>query len=148
MPHFGKGFMIPDLRTVASKALRSRSAVDSLSLASRQANMDAPRRHLGVLLLPHEVDLGRPDIGVPGELAHLVHRGPVPDRVVDGGLAQRMDADAPAAEALRVDARGAAVLLDQPPGGLAVQVPPLQPGAVRPHGPEQGPLLILPNARA
>src|SRR5512135_987282 len=87
MPHFGKGFMIPDLRTVASKALRSRSAVDSLALASRQANMDAPRRHLGVLLLAHEVDLGGADIGVPGELAHLVQRGPVPDRVVDGGLA-------------------------------------------------------------
>src|SRR5512135_982195 len=88
MLHFGKGFMIPDLRTVASKALRSRGAVDSsLVLASRQADMDAPRRHLGVLLLTHEVDLGRADIGVPGELAHLVHRGPVADRVVDGGLA-------------------------------------------------------------
>src|SRR5512135_3939326 len=106
------------------------SAVDSLALASRQANMDPPRRHLGVPLLTHEVDLGRAEIGVPGELAHLVQRGPVPYGVVDGGLAQRMDADAPAAQAVGVDARGAAVLLDQPPGGLAVQVPPLQPGAV------------------
>ena len=37
-------------------------------------------------------DLGRPDIGVPGKLAHLVHRGAVSDRVVDGGLPERMDA--------------------------------------------------------
>src|SRR5512135_1896998 len=100
------------------------SAVDSLALASRQANMDPPRRHLGVLLLPHEVDLGRADIGMPGELAHLVQRGSVADRVVDGGLAQRMDADA----------RSPAVLLHEPPGGLAVEVPPLEPAAVGPHG--------------
>src|SRR5512135_3917176 len=54
------------------------SAVDSLALASRQANLDPPRRHLGVLLLTHEVDLGGAEIGVPGELAHLVQRGPCP----------------------------------------------------------------------
>ena len=53
-----------------------------------------------------------------------------------------------AAQPIGVDARGPAVLLDQPPGGLAVQVPPLQPGAVRPHGPKERPLLILPNTRA
>ena len=69
----------------------------SLARASRDANVDAPRRHLGVFLLAHEVELGRPDIGVPGELAHLVERGAVTDGVVDGGLAERMDADAPAA---------------------------------------------------
>ena len=55
--------------------------------ASRDANVDAPRRHLGVFLLTHEVDLGRADVGVAGELPHLVHRGPVPDGVVDRRLA-------------------------------------------------------------
>ena len=72
------------------------SAAGSLALASRDANVDAPRRHLGVFLLAHEIDLGGADIGVPGELPHLVHRGPIPDGVVDRRLAQRMDADAPA----------------------------------------------------
>ena len=42
--------------------------MDSRARASRDANVDSPRRHLGVFLLAHEVDLGRPDIGVPGEL--------------------------------------------------------------------------------
>ena len=83
--------------------------MDSLARASRDANVDPPRRHLGVLLLAHEVELGRPDIRVPGELAHLVQRRPVADGVVDGGLAERMDADAPAAQPVGVDARGAAV---------------------------------------
>jgi hypothetical protein len=68
-------------------------ATDSLVLASRQSDLDAPRRHLGVFLLAHEVDLGCPDIRVPGELAHLVHRRSIPDRVVDRGLAQRVDSD-------------------------------------------------------
>src|SRR5512144_2155166 len=58
----------------------------SLARASRDANVDPPRRHLGVLLLAREVELGRPDIGVPGELAHFVERRPVPDGIVDGGL--------------------------------------------------------------
>jgi hypothetical protein len=34
--------------------------------------MNPPRRHFGVFLLADEVDLGRPDIGVAGGLAHLV----------------------------------------------------------------------------
>ncbi len=59
------------------------SAVDSLALASRHANVDSPRRDLGVFLLTHEVELGRPDIGMPGKLAHLVERGAVADGVVD-----------------------------------------------------------------
>jgi hypothetical protein len=37
--------------------------------------VDAPRRHLGVFLLTHEVELGRPDVGMPGKLEHLVHLG-------------------------------------------------------------------------
>jgi hypothetical protein len=79
--------------------------VDSHARASRDANVDAPRRHLGVFLLAHELELSRPDIGVPGELAHLVQRGAVADGVVDGGLAERMDADAPAAQPVGVEAR-------------------------------------------
>src|ERR1700682_6509385 len=75
-------------------------------------------------------------------------RTPFPVGVVGGGLAERMDADARAAQPVGVDARGPAVLLDQPPGGLAVQVPPLQPGAVRLHRPEERPLLVVPDARA
>jgi hypothetical protein len=92
--------------------------------APRDADVDAPRRHLGVFLLAHEVELGRAVLGVSGELAHLVEQGPVADGVVDGGLPERMDADAAAAQPIGVDARGAAVLLDQPPGGLAVRCRP------------------------
>ena len=55
--------------------------------------------------LAHGVELSRPDIGVPGELAHLEQRGAVADGVVDGGLAERMDADAPAAQPVGVEAR-------------------------------------------
>ena len=44
----------------------------SLALASRDADLDAPCRHLGVFLLADEVDLGRADVGVAGELPHLV----------------------------------------------------------------------------
>ena len=92
--------------------------MDSLARASRDANVDPPRRHLGVFLLAHEVELGGPDIGVAGELAHLVQRGAVADGVVNRRLAERVNADAPAAQPVGIDARGPAVLLDQPPGGL------------------------------
>ena len=57
-------------------------ATGLLALAARQPNVDAPRRDLGVLLLSDEVDLGRADIRVPGELPHLVQRGAVADGVV------------------------------------------------------------------
>src|SRR5512135_2318730 len=137
---------VDDLSSIVREA-GMESAVDSLARASRDANVDPPRRHLRVFLLAHEVELGRPDIGMPGELAHLVQRGAVANGVVDGGLAERMDADAPAAQPVRVDAGRLAVFLHEPPGGLAVQVPPLQPGAVRPHRPEQRPLLVVPDVR-
>ena len=65
----------------------------SLAPGTRQPDLDAPRRHLGILLAADEVDLGGADIGVAREFAHLVHRGPIADGVVDGGLAQRVDAD-------------------------------------------------------
>ena len=63
-------------------------ATDSLAFASREANVDAPRRDLGILLAAHEVDLGDPDIGISGKLPHLVHGRPVPDGIVDRRLAQ------------------------------------------------------------
>ena len=44
----------------------------SLVLAPRQADLDLPGRHLGVFLLADEVDLGGADVGVAGELPHLV----------------------------------------------------------------------------
>ncbi len=45
---------------------------DSLAPGPRQAYLDAPGRHLGVFLLADEIDLGRPDIRVPGELPRFV----------------------------------------------------------------------------
>ena len=59
------------------------------SSASRscEADLDPPRCDLGVLLLAHEVDLGRPDVGMTGELPHFVHGGPVTDGIVDRCLA-------------------------------------------------------------
>ena len=46
-----------------------------------------------------------------------------------------------------IDAGRLTVFFHEPPGGLAVQVPPLQPGAVRPHGPEQRPFLVVADVR-
>jgi hypothetical protein len=94
----------------------------------------------------HEIDLGGADIGVPGELAHLVHRGPVADGVVDRRFAQRVDADAAGSQPRRVDAGCLAVFLDQPPGRLAVQMPSRQPQAVGTQRAEEGAFLIVPDA--
>jgi hypothetical protein len=46
--------------------------------------------------------------------------------MLQDGLAQRVDADAAAAQAVEIDAGGAEVFLHQSPGHLAVEVPPLQ----------------------
>jgi hypothetical protein len=43
-----------------------------LALASREANVDAPCRHLRIFLFPDKVNLGCSDIRVTGKLAHLV----------------------------------------------------------------------------
>ena len=51
-----------------------------------QPDLDSPGRHLRVLFLADEVELGGPDVGVPRELPYLVHRSPGADGVVDGGL--------------------------------------------------------------
>jgi hypothetical protein len=40
--------------------------------ASRDPDLNPPRRDLGVLLLSHEVELGRTDVAVPGELPHFI----------------------------------------------------------------------------
>ena len=61
-------------------------------------------------------------------------------------LRKRVDADAAAAQPRRVDPGRLAVFLDQPPGGLAVEVPPLQAAAVRRHRPEERPFPVLPDA--
>ncbi len=60
-----------------------RRPMGSLAPGACQPDLDAPRRHLGVFFLALEVELGRPDVGVAGELPHFVHRRPVADRVVD-----------------------------------------------------------------
>ena len=83
----GKSTDISSGHTGSSRASSGRPPPGSLALASRQADLDPPGRHLGVLLLADEVDLGGADVGVAGEFAHLVHRGPVADGVVDRRLA-------------------------------------------------------------
>ena len=55
----------------------------SLAPGACQPDLVAPHRHLGVFFLALEVELGRSDVGVAGELPHFVHRRPVADRVVD-----------------------------------------------------------------
>ena len=52
--------------------IQQRRPMGSLALSSRHADLDPPRRHLGVFLLADEVDLGGADVGVAGELPHLV----------------------------------------------------------------------------
>ena len=61
-------------------------------------------------------------------------------------LRKRVDADAAAAQPDGVDAGGLAVFLDQPPGGLAVEVPADQARRVRRHRPEEGAFPVLPDA--
>jgi hypothetical protein len=55
--HLGKNSLVVSLNHM----------VGSLSCTSRHPYLDPPRRDFGVLLAAHEVDLGGPDIGVPGE---------------------------------------------------------------------------------
>ena len=80
--------------------------MDSLARASRDANVDPPRRHFRVFLFPHEIDLGCADVGMSRELPHLVHGRPIPDRVVNGGFSQRVDSNAPASQPLRINLTG------------------------------------------
>jgi hypothetical protein len=56
------------VRGSSGRGFRSGSGRGGARLGSYDADLDVPGRHLGVFLLAHEVDLGRPDIRVPGEL--------------------------------------------------------------------------------
>ena len=122
--------------------------MDSLARASRDANVDPPRRHFRVFLFPHEIDLGCADVGMSRELPHLVHGRPIPDRVVNGGFSQRVDSNAPASQPLRINACGAAVFLHEPPRGFAIQVTSFHATSVRLHGPKERPFLVLGDARS
>ena len=62
----------PRLQAVGRRASSGRPPTGSLALTPRDADLDPPRRHLGVLLLADEVDLGGPDIGMAGEFPDLV----------------------------------------------------------------------------
>jgi hypothetical protein len=108
--------------------------------------LNAPRRHLGVFLLADEVKLGGADVAVPREFCYLVHSGAIPDGVVDGRLAQAVDAYAPAAEPPRVDTCGFAVFLDQAPRRLAIQVPGREPESAWRQGTEEGAFTVVLDA--
>jgi len=56
-----------------------------------------------------------------------------------------VDADAAAAQARWVDPGRLALFLDHPPGGLAVQVPPLEAATVWPHGPKERAFPVVPD---
>src|SRR6185437_14495025 len=132
----GKSTHISSGHTGSSRASSGRLRASSLTPAARQTDLNPPSGDLGVLLFPHEVDLGGADVAVTGEFSDLMHRSSVTDGVVYGGLPQAMDPDAAAAQPVGVDARRLTILLDESPGGLAVQVPSDEPGRVRRHRPK------------
>jgi hypothetical protein len=101
-----------------------------------QPHPDSPRCRLSVFFFADEVNLGGPDIGVASEFADLVHAGPVADGVVDRRFAQAVDADAPAAQPVRVDAGGAG----RPREELAVR-PSVASSSPAPRGPHR-PILL------
>src|SRR5204863_4583436 len=131
----GKSTDISSCHTGNCQASSGRLRAGSLTSAARQTDLNPPRGHLGVLLSPHEVDLGGADVAVTGEFSHLVHRSSVANGVVDRGLPQAMNPDAAAAQPVGVDARRLTILLDESPGGLAVQVPSDETGRVGRHRP-------------
>ena len=68
----------------STSSLGNRARVPYLfALSADQTNRNLPCRQLGVFLLADEINVGRADVGVAGELAHLLHRSPVADDVVD-----------------------------------------------------------------
>jgi hypothetical protein len=78
-------------------------APSAMRVPATHANLNLPRRELGVFALADEIQFGGPNIAVPGNLTHLVHLGTVADGIVDGGLAQRVDADTARAEPVGID---------------------------------------------
>src|SRR5262249_54629561 len=106
----------PRIQAVRRRGSSRRPPPVSLALASRDADLDPPRRHLGIFLLADKIDFSSSYICMPGKLAHLVHRRSVPDGIVDGGLPERVDPDAAASQPVGVNSGRAAVLLHEPPG--------------------------------
>ena len=132
----GKSTDISSGHTGSSQASSGRLRAGSLTPAARQTDLNPPGGYLRVLLLADEVDFGGADVAVTGEFAHLMHRSSVTDCVVYGGLPQAMNPDATAAQPVGVDARRLTILLDESPGGLAIQVPSDETGRVGRHRPK------------
>ena len=81
---------------------------------ARHPDLDSASGHLRVLFLPHKIQLRRPDVAVPRKLPHLVHLSPVSNGVVDGRLAERVNADPSAVDPVGIDACDAAILCRLP----------------------------------
>src|SRR5437868_582293 len=69
-----------------------------------------------------EVKLRGPDVGVTGELLHLLNGRAVLQRIGDRGLSQRMHADAAATHAVRIETGFTCVPLDDFPNRGPIQV--------------------------
>src|SRR5262245_44758707 len=119
---------------------------ESPVVSSRDTDLDPPRGNFRILLLADEVNLSGANICMSCKLAHFVHRGTVSNGIVNRSLPETVNPDPPTPQPLGIDARREAVFLHEPPGGLAVEVPPHEAAAVRRHGPEQRPLLVLADA--
>ena len=99
----------------------------SLALTSRPPDLNLPRRDFTVFFLADKINFSGANIRMARKFPHLVHCRSVADCIVDGRFAQRVDADAALAEAVGINAGGAAVLLHQAPGRLAVEVASFKP---------------------
>src|ERR1051325_10329432 len=84
--------------------------------------LNVPCRILAILCRRAEVKLCGPDIGVAGELLHLLYGRAVLQRIGDRGLAERMHADAAAADAVRIEACLACISLHHLPDRRPVQI--------------------------
>jgi hypothetical protein len=74
----GKSTDISSCHTGSSQASSGRLRAGSLTSAARQTDLNPPSGHLGVLLFPHEVDLGGADVAVTSEFSHLVQNTVTP----------------------------------------------------------------------
>jgi hypothetical protein len=87
------------LRQMAKRRIPPNSPL----LPPGQANPDLPGRHLAVFFLSVKINLSGANIRMSGKFANFVHGRAVTNGVVDGRLAERMDADAALAEPVGVD---------------------------------------------